>query len=111
MTSLLARRSVYCSKQANGKQSIATVFDTESGNIWFERTEHTWEKRKRVQRVHSTSGITEMVEDLGILHLGVAGIAQPGVIVAQLDAVMGGAAGLPGGDGRANGGIGHRLAL
>lgn len=65
LTSLLARRSVYCSKQANGKQSIATVFDTESGNIWFERTEHTWEKRKRVQRVHSTSGITEMVEDLG----------------------------------------------
>lgn len=65
LTSLLARRSVYCSKQANGKRSIATVFDSEDGNIWFERTEHTWEKRKKVQRVHPTSGITEMVEDLG----------------------------------------------
>lgn len=65
LTSLLARRSVYCSKQANGKQSIATVFDSEDGNIWFERTEHTWEKRKKVQRVHPTSGITEVVEDLG----------------------------------------------
>lgn len=65
LTSLLARRSVYCSKQANGKQSIATVFDSEQGNIWFERTEHTWEKRKRMQRVHPTSGITEMVENLG----------------------------------------------
>ena len=63
LTALLARRSVYCSKFANGKHSIATSFDTEDGNIWFERTEHAWEKRKRVQRVHPTTGITEMVED------------------------------------------------
>lgn len=43
LTSLLARRSVYCSKQANGKHSIAKSFDNEQGNIWFERTEHTWD--------------------------------------------------------------------
>jgi len=42
LTSLLARRSVYCSKHANGKHSIAKSFDNEQGNIWFERTEHTW---------------------------------------------------------------------
>jgi len=42
LTSLLARRSVYCSKHANGKHSIARSFATEDGNIWFERTEHTW---------------------------------------------------------------------
>jgi site-specific DNA-methyltransferase (adenine-specific) len=42
LTSLLARRSVYCSKFANGKHSIATTFKTEQGNIWFERMEHTW---------------------------------------------------------------------
>ena len=42
LTSLLARRSVYCSKYANGAHSIATDFDSEAGNIWFERTEHTW---------------------------------------------------------------------
>ena len=42
LTSLLARRSLYCSKWANGKHSIAKSFDTEDGNIWFERTEHTW---------------------------------------------------------------------
>ena len=42
LTALLARRSVYCSKYANGPHSIATSFDTESGNIWFERTDHTW---------------------------------------------------------------------
>ncbi len=42
LTSLLARRSVYCSKWANGEHSICTAFDNEQGNIWFERTEHTW---------------------------------------------------------------------
>jgi site-specific DNA-methyltransferase (adenine-specific) len=43
LTSLLARRSVYCSKWANGEHSIAKSFDNESGNVWFERLEHTWE--------------------------------------------------------------------
>ena len=42
LTSLLARRSVYCSKYANGTHSIAKGFDSDAGNIWFERIEHTW---------------------------------------------------------------------
>lgn len=42
LTGLLARRSVYCSKFANGPHSIASSLTTENGNIWFERTEHTW---------------------------------------------------------------------
>lgn len=42
LTSLLARRSVYCSKYANGIHSVARTFDKPEGNIWFERTEHTW---------------------------------------------------------------------
>jgi len=46
LTSLLARRSVYCSKHANGSHSIAKGFDGEAGNIWFERTEHTWANSK-----------------------------------------------------------------
>jgi Eco57I restriction-modification methylase len=42
LTSLLARRSVYCSKHATGKHSIAKGFARDAGNIWFERTEHMW---------------------------------------------------------------------
>jgi len=42
LTSLLARRSVYCSKHAKGKHSVAKSFATDDGNIWFKRTEHTW---------------------------------------------------------------------
>ncbi|QAY59265.1 restriction endonuclease [Microbacterium protaetiae] len=42
LTALLARRSVYCSKDATGEHSVAMSFDRDWGNIWFERTEHTW---------------------------------------------------------------------
>jgi site-specific DNA-methyltransferase (adenine-specific) len=46
LTSLLARRSVYCSKHADGAHSIAKGFASDAGNIWFERTEHTWANGK-----------------------------------------------------------------
>lgn len=42
LTSLLARRSVYCSKHAKGEHSIAKGFASDDGDIWFQRTEHTW---------------------------------------------------------------------
>ena len=47
LTSLLARRSVYCSKYPNGPYSI-THFDDAEGNIRFRRTEHVWIDRKCV---------------------------------------------------------------
>jgi site-specific DNA-methyltransferase (adenine-specific) len=46
LTSLLARRSLYCSKYANGVHSIAKSFKNSAGNIWFERLEHTWDGEK-----------------------------------------------------------------
>lgn len=47
LTCLLARRSVYCSKWANGEHSIGRdVFDDEDGNIWFESMQHTWTNGK-----------------------------------------------------------------
>lgn len=42
LTSLLTRRSLYCSKYANGKYSIVTDFTNEAGNIDFTRVEHKW---------------------------------------------------------------------
>lgn len=42
LTAQIARRSVYCSKFANGQHSIAKSFTNESGNIVFHRYEHTW---------------------------------------------------------------------
>ena len=46
ITSLLARRSVYCSKHATGKHSIAKSFASDDGNIWFKRIKHTWDGRQ-----------------------------------------------------------------
>ena len=42
LTALLARRSLYCSKNATGEHSVANSFNDDGGNVWFERTEHTW---------------------------------------------------------------------
>ena len=42
LTALLSRRSVYCSKKADGKFSIAIAFSTADGNIRLPKTEHMW---------------------------------------------------------------------
>ena len=44
ITALLSRRSVYCSKTANGEYSVCEAFDDSQGNILFDRTAHTWDK-------------------------------------------------------------------
>ena len=46
LTSLLSRRSVYCSKIANGRYSVIDVFATPEGNIIFNRIIHRWRNRK-----------------------------------------------------------------
>lgn len=49
LTAYIARRSVYCSKLANGPYSVVSRFgagdgyNNSDGHIWFERIEHTWE--------------------------------------------------------------------
>lgn len=48
LTALLSRRSLYCSKTANGKYSICEAFDNAEGNIHFTRVEHTWKQGRCV---------------------------------------------------------------
>lgn len=48
MTSLMARRTLYCSKFANGKYSVCTEFETEQGNIFYQSIQHTWDKGRCV---------------------------------------------------------------
>lgn len=45
LTSLLSRRSVYCSKYPNSKYSI-TLFEDTSGNIRYKRIPHRWQNDK-----------------------------------------------------------------
>ncbi len=48
LTALLSRRSVYCSKTADGKYSVCEAFDSPEGNIRFGRVEHAWENGRCV---------------------------------------------------------------
>jgi len=45
LTSLLSRRSVYCSKYPNSEYSV-THFDDAQGNIRYKRLQHTWRDGK-----------------------------------------------------------------
>jgi hypothetical protein len=47
LTALLSRRSVYCSKTANGKYSVCDGFNSADGNIRFGGV-HTWKKGRCV---------------------------------------------------------------
>lgn len=62
MTSLLSRRSLYCSKYANSQWSICTEFDSPTGNIRFVRNPHSWRNNKCV-----FCGATKEIYDRGDL--------------------------------------------
>jgi len=47
LTALLSRRSVYCSKAANGKYSVCNAFKKPQGNIILNQIEHTWDDNGR----------------------------------------------------------------
>ena len=63
LTSLMARRSVYCSKFANGQHSVTRRFNSETGNIWFERTEHTWTAQDKCKYCGASKATLNRGED------------------------------------------------
>lgn len=60
LTALLARRTLYCSKSANGQYAVANIFDTTEGHIAYDRTAHTFENGKC-----TFCGASEAVYDRG----------------------------------------------
>ena len=46
LTALMTRRSLYCTKNANGKHSVTNVFDIPEGNVAYDRIEHTFQNGK-----------------------------------------------------------------
>ena len=63
LTSLLARRTIYCSKNANGIHSVAKTFESPKGNVWFEKTKHSW-KNKSCQFCSASKSEYERTFDL-----------------------------------------------
>ena len=62
LTSLLSRRSVYCSKYANSRYSV-TSFDTPDGNVRYKRKQHTWQNGKCIY-CGASQGEYERSDDL-----------------------------------------------
>ncbi|MCC6907211.1 MAG: Eco57I restriction-modification methylase domain-containing protein [Phycisphaerales bacterium] len=56
LTSAISRRSVYCSKKADGRYSIATKFTTFEGNIRLPRTKHRWSNNGRCEDCGASKG-------------------------------------------------------
>ena len=45
LTGLISRRTLYCSKRADGPKAVVTM-PTPAGNLWFRRCEHAYRKGK-----------------------------------------------------------------
>lgn len=56
LTAAISRRSVYCSKKADGKYSIATQFTSFEGNICLPRTQHRWNRDGRCEDCGASKG-------------------------------------------------------
>jgi len=56
LTAAISRRSVYCSKKADGKYSVATRFETFEGNIRLPRTQHRWNNNGRCEDCGANKG-------------------------------------------------------
>jgi hypothetical protein len=60
LEALISRRSVYCAKFANSEHSICQRFDNPQGNIWYEKTFHTWSGGRN--KVLTANDLGELVE-------------------------------------------------
>lgn len=56
LTGHLARRSVYCSKKADGKFSIATAFTRADGNIRLPKAQHDWDEAGKCRACGASRG-------------------------------------------------------
>ncbi|MDY6346983.1 MAG: Eco57I restriction-modification methylase domain-containing protein [Bacteroidales bacterium] len=50
LTAEMSRRTLYCTKLANGKYSVSTAFHDVQGNLRYDRCRHTWNAQGRCER-------------------------------------------------------------
>ncbi len=56
LTAEMSRRTLYCSKQANGEYSVSTAFHDAQGNLLYERCHHTWNAQGRCEYCGASKG-------------------------------------------------------
>ena len=56
LTAEMSRRTLYCTKQANGEYSVTTVFRDVQGNLKYESCRHTWNAQGRCEHCGASQG-------------------------------------------------------
>ena len=56
LTAEMSRRTLYCTKQANGEYSVTTAFHDEQGNLRYDRCDHTWNAQGRCECCGASKG-------------------------------------------------------
>lgn len=84
LTSLMARRTLYCSKVANGPHSI-TEMPNEAGNVWFDRVEHSY---TTAGRCRECGGSKDQLEREGRENYAYAFIHESGLSAVGKDFEM-----------------------
>ena len=56
LTAEMSRRTLYCSKQANGEYSVSAAFNDAKGNLLYDRCRHTWNAAGRCEHCGASKG-------------------------------------------------------
>ena len=56
LTAEMSRRTLYCSKLANGEYSVTTAFHDQQGNLLYDRCQHTWNAQGRCEYCGASKG-------------------------------------------------------
>ena len=56
LTAEMSRRTLYCSKLANGEYSVSTAFNNAQGNLLYERCHHSWNAQGRCECCGASKG-------------------------------------------------------
>jgi len=56
LTAEMSRRTLYCSKLANGEYSVTEAFRNDAGNVWYQRCRHTWNAQGRCEHCGASKG-------------------------------------------------------
>ena len=56
LTAEMSRRTLYCSKRADGQYSVTEAFRSDAGNVWYQRCRHTWNAQGRCEHCGASKG-------------------------------------------------------
>ena len=56
LTAEMSRRTLYCSKHADGQYSVTEAFKNDAGNVWYQRCRHTWNAQGRCECCGASKG-------------------------------------------------------